>query len=156
MKGSLVANDSEVIRQVYLDGTGLMLMQTWLIGGGIRGGRLRAVLTDFQVHPQADMDMGIYTLYLPYRKHSLRGKTFIDFLMKRLGNPPYWDAISLRRLFGILGLTLAIALQFMSFCLCEMLAGKRSHYRARVYKDAIVALFEPNVPGELIFNCIKR
>jgi DNA-binding transcriptional LysR family regulator len=95
VSGSLVANNAEVIRQVCLDGAGLILMPTWLIGGDIRVGRLQAVLTDFQVHPQADMDMGIYALYMPNRRHSLRVKTFIEFLMKRLGNPSYWDAIAL-------------------------------------------------------------
>ena len=38
----------------------------------IQAGRLQAVLTDFQVHPQANMDMGIYALYLPNRRHSVR------------------------------------------------------------------------------------
>jgi DNA-binding transcriptional LysR family regulator len=95
VSGSLVANNSEVIRQVCLDGAGLILMPTWLIGGDIRVGRLQAVLSDFQVHPQADMDMGIYALYMPNRRHSLRVKTFIEFLMKRFCNPPYWDAIAL-------------------------------------------------------------
>jgi DNA-binding transcriptional LysR family regulator len=89
--GSLVSSNAEVLRQVCLGGTGLILMPTWLIGEDIRAGRLQSVLTDFQVHPQANMDMGIYALYLPNRRHSLRVKTFIDFLIKRFGNPPYWE-----------------------------------------------------------------
>ncbi len=91
VSGSLVSSNSEVLRQVCLDGTGLLLMPTWLIGEDIRAGRLEAVLTDFQVYPQASIDMGIYALYLPNRRHSLRVKTFIDFLIKRFGNPPYWE-----------------------------------------------------------------
>jgi len=89
--GSVVANNSEVLHQGCLDGTGLILMPTWLIGEDIRLGRLQAVLTDFQVHPQAELDMGIYALYLPNRRHSLRVKMFIDFLVKRFGSPPYWE-----------------------------------------------------------------
>lgn len=91
VSGSLVANNSEMLRQVCLDDAGLILMPTWLIGEDIRAGRLQAVLTDFQVHPQAEMDLGIYALYLPNRRYSLRVKTFIDFLIKRFGNPPYWE-----------------------------------------------------------------
>ncbi len=72
----------------------MILMPAWLIGGDIQAGRLQAVLTDFQVHPQADMDMGIYALYMPNRRHSLRVKTFIEFLMKRFGNPTDRDAIA--------------------------------------------------------------
>ena len=85
VKGSLVANNSEVLRQVCLDGAGLILLPTWLIGEDIRAGRLEAVLNDFQFYPQADLDTGIYALYLPNRRHSLRVQAFINFLVKRLG-----------------------------------------------------------------------
>jgi DNA-binding transcriptional LysR family regulator len=91
VSGSVISSNSELLRQVCLGGTGLILMPTWLIGEDIQAGRLEAVLTDFQVHPQANLDMGIYALYLPNRRHSVRVKTFIDFLMKRLGEPPYWE-----------------------------------------------------------------
>jgi DNA-binding transcriptional LysR family regulator len=84
VNGSLVANHSEILRQVCLDGIGLILMPTWLIGEDIRVGRLKTVLNDFQFYPQADMDMGIYALYLPNRRHSLRVQTFINFLVQRL------------------------------------------------------------------------
>jgi DNA-binding transcriptional LysR family regulator len=78
-----------------LDGTGLILMPTWLIGEDIRKGKLQAVLTDCQVYPQTSIDMGIYALYLPNRRNSLRVKAFIDFLIKRFGNPPDWEETTL-------------------------------------------------------------
>ena len=95
VSGSLISSNSEVLRQVCLDGTGLILMPTWLIGEDIRKGSLQAVLTDCQVYPQTSIDMGIYALYLPSRRTSLRVKAFIDFLIKRFGNPPYWEATTL-------------------------------------------------------------
>ena len=82
--GSLIVNSSEVLRQACLDGVGLILMPTWLIGQDIQRGELQAVLTDFQLHPQANLDTGIYALYLPNRRHSLRVQTFIDFLSHHL------------------------------------------------------------------------
>ncbi|MBE9076370.1 LysR family transcriptional regulator [Romeria aff. gracilis LEGE 07310] len=91
IQGSLVANNSEMLRQVCLDGGGLILMPTWLIGEDIRAGRLQAVLTDFRIHPQADTNREIYALYLPNRRHSLRVKAFINFLAERFGNPAYWE-----------------------------------------------------------------
>ncbi|MEO1145177.1 MAG: LysR family transcriptional regulator [Cyanobacteria bacterium J06638_22] len=84
VNGSLVANNAEVLRQVCLDGAGVILMPTWLIGEDVRASRLQTILNDFQFYPQADMDMGIYALYLPNRRHSLRVQTFIDFLAQRL------------------------------------------------------------------------
>lgn len=83
-KGSLVANNLEVLRQACLDGVGLTLMPTWLVGEDLDRDRLKSVLDDFQFHPQIDMDTGIYALYLSNRRHSLRVKTFIDFLTPRL------------------------------------------------------------------------
>ncbi|MEM8675657.1 MAG: LysR family transcriptional regulator [Cyanobacteria bacterium P01_G01_bin.67] len=88
VNGSLVANNSEVLRQACLDGAGLILMPTWLIGGDIQAGNLKAILKDFQFDPHLDMDTGIYALYLSNRRHSLRVKTFIDFLTQHLPNLP--------------------------------------------------------------------
>ena len=84
VNGSLNVNNAEVLRQVCLDGAGLILMPTWLIGADIQSGRLQAVLTDFQLYPQANLDTGIYALYLPNRRHSLRVQIFIDFLIQQL------------------------------------------------------------------------
>lgn len=86
VQGPLVANHSEVLRQVCLDGGGLILMPTWLIGEDIKAGRLQAVLTDYQMQLSSDLEMGIHALYLPNRKHSLRVKVFIDFLVERFRN----------------------------------------------------------------------
>ncbi len=91
VNGSLVANNSEVLRQACIDGVGLILMPTWLIGEDISEDRLQTVLDDFQFHPHVDMDTGIYALYLPNRRHSLRVKTLVDFLSQHLGNLPLWN-----------------------------------------------------------------
>ncbi|MEH2181158.1 LysR family transcriptional regulator [Nostoc sp.] len=95
VSGSLIANHSEVLRQVCLDGSGLVLMPTWLIGEDIKAGRLQAVLSDFQISPQTDQDTSVYALYLPNRKHSRRVQVFMDFLIQQFGNPPYWETKSL-------------------------------------------------------------
>jgi DNA-binding transcriptional LysR family regulator len=86
VNGSLNVNNSEVLRQACLDGVGLILMPTWLIAEDVQAGRLQAVLTDFQFHPQASLDTGIYALYLPNRRQSLRVQIFIDFLTQHLSN----------------------------------------------------------------------
>jgi DNA-binding transcriptional LysR family regulator len=86
VSGSLNVNNAEVLRQACLDGMGLILMPSWLIGKDIQDGRLQAVLTDFQFYPQANLDTGIYALYLPNRRQSLRVQLFIDFLIQNLSN----------------------------------------------------------------------
>lgn len=91
--GSVVANNLELLRQLCLDGAGLILVPTWLIGEDICFGRLQAVLTDCQVFPKAEADVGIYALYAPNHRYSLQVQTFIDFLAQRFGTPPYWEKI---------------------------------------------------------------
>lgn len=84
VKGSLIANNSEVLLKACLDGLGLILMPTWLTGESINAGRLCVALPDFQFYPHIDMDTGIYALYLPNRRHALRVQTFVDFLLRHL------------------------------------------------------------------------
>ena len=86
VSGSLVANNSEVLRQACLDGTGLILMPTWLIGADLRSGHLQSALNDFEFYPHTDIDTGVYALYLPNRRHSLKVQVFVDFLIQHLGN----------------------------------------------------------------------
>lgn len=84
VKGTLIANNSEVLRQACLDGLGLILMPTWLIGNDLQTGTLEAVLEDFSSHPHQALDTDIYVLYLPNRRHSLRVQTFINFLIHQI------------------------------------------------------------------------
>lgn len=84
VQGSVVANNSELLRQVCVDGGGLILMPTWLTSRDIQTGQLQPVLTDFIVQRQAEGERGIYALHLPNRRHSLRVKAFIKFLAHRL------------------------------------------------------------------------
>jgi DNA-binding transcriptional LysR family regulator len=94
VSGSLVANHSETLHQVCLDGIGLILMPTWLIGKDVQAKRLQTVLTDFQTSLQMNPDTSIYALYLPNRKYSRRVQVFIDFLTSHFGKRPYWEARS--------------------------------------------------------------
>ena len=84
VQGSLCANNSALLRQACIDGAGIILMPAWLIGEDVQAGRLQTVLTDFQAQSQTEGEQGIYALYLPSRRHSLRVKVFIDFLVERL------------------------------------------------------------------------
>ena len=88
--GKLRANNSEVLREAAIGGTGVILMPTWLVGGDIRVGRLCPLLTEWE----ASLDgtkYGIHAVYLPNRRGSRKVRAFIDFLTARFGTPPYWD-----------------------------------------------------------------
>lgn len=94
VRSNLRANNSELLLEAAVDGAGLILMPTWLVGRDIEAGRLRAVLTDWEASP-AGPDTAIYAVYLPNRRGSKKVHAFIDFLIARIGSPPYWDKAGL-------------------------------------------------------------
>lgn len=89
--GHLRANNSEVLRNAAIGGSGLILMPTWLVGNDLDAGRLRRLLTDWEAGPGG---AAIHAVYLPNRKGSKKVLAFIDFLKARFGSPPYWDRAS--------------------------------------------------------------
>ncbi len=91
MAGPLHINNAMVLRQMALDGIGLVLLSAWLVGGDIETGRLRPVLTGWQATPSGP-DSGIYAVYLPSRRASNKVRAFIDFFAAHIGSPPYWDS----------------------------------------------------------------
>jgi len=96
VRGNLRANHSETLREAALAGLGLILMPTWLIGGEVKHGRLRAVLAEWQAEvgrqsAASRQERGIYALYLAERRASAKVHAFTEFMIKRFGSPPYWD-----------------------------------------------------------------
>ena len=90
ISGSIRANNSLVLRDAAIEGCGIILMPSWLVGGDIAAGRLRVVLTDWEASPSA-AGAAIHAVYLPNRRSSKRVRAFVDFLAARFGSPPYWD-----------------------------------------------------------------
>jgi len=88
--GAIRANNSLVLRDAAIAGSGLVLVPSWLVGNDIEAGRLRPVLTDWQANPSAAA-AAIHAVYLPNRRSSKAVRAFIDFLSARFGSPPYWD-----------------------------------------------------------------
>ena len=86
VSGSMRANNSDVLRGAALAGVGLMMAPTFIVGDEVRAGRLRPVLTEFEL-----ADLGIYAVY-PHKRHlSPKVRAFVDFLAERYGDDPYWD-----------------------------------------------------------------
>ncbi len=88
--GNMRANNSEMLREAAIDGLGIILMPSWLVGADIEAGRLRAVLTDWEANP-GSAGAAIHAVYLPNRRTSRKVRVFVDFLIARFGSPPYWD-----------------------------------------------------------------
>ena len=83
---ALCSNNGDVLRAAALNGNGITLLPTFLVGPDIAAGRLSLVLPD---HPP--VGLGIYALYAPNRYLAAKTRVFVDFLSARFGERPDWD-----------------------------------------------------------------
>ncbi len=90
ISGSIRANNSLLLRHAAIEGSGIILLPSWLVGNDIKAGRLRALLTDWEASPGSP-GAAIHAVYLPNRRSSKRVRAFVDFLAARFGSPPYWE-----------------------------------------------------------------
>lgn len=88
VSGSIQINNSLALREALIQGGGITLTPTFVVGSDIRAGRLRPVLTDYRA-----MEISIYIIYSQRRHLSPKVRTFIDFMVERISDSPYWDRI---------------------------------------------------------------
>lgn len=91
VKGSMVANNSEMLRQAAISGAGMLMMPSWLVGEDLKAGRLMRVLPDWSVG-HGETDTAIHAVYLPNRRGSKKVTAFVDHLVAHFGSPPFWEA----------------------------------------------------------------
>jgi DNA-binding transcriptional LysR family regulator len=81
-----MANSSIALREALLAGSGIAVVPTFVVGPDLREGRLRTVLPNFAIPPHT-----MYALYPSARHLSPKVRSFVDFLVGRYGDEPYWD-----------------------------------------------------------------
>lgn len=84
--GNLRVNDDDALAAAVVQGLGLALLPTFLIGDELQSGRLRAALSQY-----IPLERHIYAVYLANRHVSAKVRAFIDFLLERFEPEPYWD-----------------------------------------------------------------
>jgi len=83
----LSANDTAVLRRAVLDGGGVGVLPTYLVGEDLKRGRLVRVLP--QLEPEV---LGIHALFLSRQHQPLALRLLVDFLAERFGGEmPPWD-----------------------------------------------------------------
>ncbi len=87
---ALCSNNGEVLRASALAGNGITILPTFLVGPDIAAGRLNVVLAEY-----LPAELGIFALYAPNRYLAAKTRLFIDFMAKRFGDNPTWDAFRL-------------------------------------------------------------
>ena len=84
----LVINNGDAMRIAALQGVGLTILPTFIVGRDLQAGTLVSLLSDYM--PQS---LGLHAVY-PHARHlSPKVRAFVDFLAARFGPRPYWDLV---------------------------------------------------------------
>lgn len=86
VRGSFSANDATCLQQGARVGAGIAMLPTYLVADDLRAGALIRVLPEWSVP-----EMGIHAVYQSRRQMPAIMRSFLDFLVARLGDPPAWD-----------------------------------------------------------------
>jgi len=84
----LCANNAEILRDAAVRGRGIALLPTFIAGADLQQGTLSSILADYKAP-----ELSLYAIYPPTRHLSVKVRIFIDFLVERLGQRPYWDLV---------------------------------------------------------------
>lgn len=86
IKGSMHSNNGDLLREAAVTGMGIILQPTFMVYRELHEGRLQAVLPDYSADGKT-----ILAVY-PSRRHlSAKVRTFVDYLVEKFGDNPYWD-----------------------------------------------------------------
>jgi DNA-binding transcriptional LysR family regulator len=82
----LVANNGDFLLDMAVSGHGIILTPTFIAWQALAAGDLVPVLQEY-----GPAQHSAYAIYPPTRYLSRRVRAFIDFLVDRFGENPYWD-----------------------------------------------------------------
>jgi len=86
VKGPVSSNNGMILMQAAIDGQGIVVLPTFIVGDALRDGRLVEILAEYR--PQ---DRAIYAVFPANRHLSPKVRSFVDFLVERFGGRPYWE-----------------------------------------------------------------
>jgi DNA-binding transcriptional LysR family regulator len=85
----IVANNGDFLRDMAMAGHGIIMSPSFITWQALASGDLVPVMTDFKPPP-----LEAWAVYPRNRYLSRRARSFIDFLVERFGDNPYWDQYS--------------------------------------------------------------
>lgn len=86
LNAHIAANNGDFLKMMVLQNRGVTVLPTFLIYKELQRGEIKAALPGFQASP-----MQAYAVYPQNRFLSQRCRLFIDFMVARFGESPYWD-----------------------------------------------------------------
>jgi DNA-binding transcriptional LysR family regulator len=79
-------NNGDVLREMAAAGCGLAFLPTFIIHRAVEEGRLETCLTEYSRET-----IGLYAVYPSTRNLSAKVRVFIDLLVEKFGDEPFWD-----------------------------------------------------------------
>jgi DNA-binding transcriptional LysR family regulator len=86
---SIVANNGDFLRDMAMAGHGIILTPSFIAWQAVAAGDLVSIMQDY-----CPPRRSAYAVYPRTRYLSRRSRMFIDFLVERFGENPYWDQFS--------------------------------------------------------------
>ncbi|WP_282607628.1 LysR family transcriptional regulator [Pelagibius sp. Alg239-R121] len=88
VRGRFTANNGDVIQAALLAGCGIAIQPSFIAGDSLRSGRLVRLFEPYQVGDESS----VHAVFPANRNLSPKVRVFVDFLVERFGDAPYWDA----------------------------------------------------------------
>lgn len=92
-QGTLKSNNAEVLVAAALEGRGIVLFPTWIFEHDSFKNRKLVPLLPQWTSTVDSHSIGIHLVSPENRIRSQKVRTVVDFIMKEIGTPPYWDNI---------------------------------------------------------------
>jgi len=86
VNGPICADNGDILRAAAIEGLGVTLLPTFIIGPDLAAGRLRQVLADYCPPP-----ISIHAVFPSRRYLSAKVRSFVDFMTVYFGDQPEWD-----------------------------------------------------------------
>lgn len=87
IKSAMYSNSGEMLRVAALDGAGIILQPSFLVGPDLLQRALVPLLPDYEVP-----ELGIYAVYPSRRYVSAKLRAFVDYVAQNFTEQPAWDA----------------------------------------------------------------
>lgn len=87
IKSAMYSNSGEMLRVAALDGAGIILQPSFLVGPDLLERTLVPLLPDYEVP-----ELGIYAAYPSRRYVSAKLRAFVDYVAENFTEHPAWDA----------------------------------------------------------------